>query len=448
MVSYRLRFPGGDERRTTDVTMRATLKGVLENEDWWAVWLGGLLIAAVFAGLVVDVPRLPQWSSLDEVLPASLLPSLLALMAGLGVLTAVAVRALGEAIAPYLRAFPAAFVLAALAFVIASQQTLATYGLGYALWALMLGLVVSNVIGTPQWLRPAVRTELFIKTGLVVLGAEVVFSRMVVLGQYGLLVAWGVTPIVLISMFWLGYRRLRLPPTFAMVISAATSVCGVSAAIAAAGACRARKEELTLAVGMTLIFTVAMMVAMPALCRALGFDPFVAGAWIGGTIDSTGAVVAAGQLLGDDAMETAAVIKMIQNILIGAVAFLIALYWVLRIEPGSGEQPRLTEIWLRFPKFVLGFIGASIIVSLVLVPLIGDAAVDEATDVTSDFRTWFFALAFLSIGIESDFRELGRQLAGGRPLALYLIGQSFNIVLTLLVVWLVFSGVLLPRPAL
>lgn len=97
--------------------MRATLKGVLENEDWWAVWLGGLLIAAVFAGLVVDVPRLPQWSSLDEVLPASLLPSLLALMAGLGVLTAAAVRALGEGTVPYLRAFPAAFVLATLAFV-------------------------------------------------------------------------------------------------------------------------------------------------------------------------------------------------------------------------------------------------------------------------------------------------------------------------------------------
>lgn len=97
---------------------------------------------------------------------------------------------------------------------------------------------------------------------------------------------------------------------------------------------------------------------------------------------------------------------------------------------------------------MLGFIGASIVVSLVLVPLIGDAAVDGATDVTSDFRTWLFALAFLSIGIESDFKELGRQLAGGRPLALYVIGQSFNIVLTLLVVWLVFSGVLLPRPAL
>ena len=145
-------------------------------------------------------------------------------------------------------------------------------------------------------------------------------------------------------MFWLGYRRPGLSPSFSMVVAAATSVCGVSAAIAAAGACRARKEELTLAVGMTLIFTVLMMVGMPFLSQALGLDPVMAGAWIGGTVDSTGAVVAAGQILGDNAMQTAAVVKMIQNLLIGVMAFGIALYWVARIEPESGGRPRLVEV--------------------------------------------------------------------------------------------------------
>ena len=196
---------------------------------------------------------------------------------------------------------------------------------------------------------------------------------------------------------------------------------------------------------MTLIFTVLMMVVMPFVCQALGLDPVIAGAWIGGTIDSTGAVVAAGQILGDNAMQTAAVIKMIQNLLIGVMAFGIAVYWVARIEPSSSDQPRLVEIWTRFPKFVLGFIAASVVVSFVLVPLMGSDTVDEALDITGDFRTWFFGLAFLSIGMESDFRQLGRQMAHGRPLVLYLVGQTFNILLTLLVVWLVFSGVILPE---
>jgi uncharacterized membrane protein YadS len=197
---------------------------------------------------------------------------------------------------------------------------------------------------------------------------------------------------------------------------------------------------------MTLIFTVLMMVGMPILSQSLGLDPVMAGAWIGGTVDSTGAVAAAGEFLGPEALQTAAVIKMIQNLLIGIMAFGIALYWVARIEPSSGGRPRLGELWTRFPKFVLGFIAASFVVSVFLVPAMGSDRVDEAIDVTSDFRSWFFCLAFLSIGLESDFRELGQQMARGRPLVLYLVGQTFNVLLTLLVVWLVFSGVLFEVP--
>jgi uncharacterized integral membrane protein (TIGR00698 family) len=368
------------------------------------------------------------------------------LLVALAILTGIAVRVLKQNLAAYLKAFPVIFVLATSAFVIGANQVLAAYGLGYALWALLIGLVISNVVGTPDWLTPAVRTELFIKTGLVVLGAEVVFGKMLTLGQYGVIVAWGVTPIVLILMFWFGHRVLGLSPSFAVVVAAATSVCGVSAAIAAAGACRARKDELTLAVGMTLIFTVLMMVVMPPLSQWMGLDPVMAGAWIGGTLDSTGAVAAAGEFLGEEALQTAAVIKMIQNLLIGIMAFCIALYWVARVEPGTGGKPQIGELWTRFPKFVLGFIGASIVVSIALVPLMGGDRVDDALDITSDFRSWLFCLAFLSIGLESNFRGLAHQMARGKPLVLYLVGQTFNILLTLLVVWLVFSGVIFDVP--
>jgi uncharacterized membrane protein YadS len=74
-----------------------------------------------------------------------------------------------------------------------------------------------------------------------------------------------------------------------------------------------------------------MMIGMPALTKFIGISPEVGGAWLGGTIDSTGAVVAAGALLGENAEKVAAVAKMIQNILIGFVAFVVTVLWVTKV---------------------------------------------------------------------------------------------------------------------
>ncbi len=428
-------------------TSRSKLSGLWRSEDWWAVWLG--LALFLVTPFVSGIPKPGKWVGKPlEAIPPEMVPPLLLLMAGIGALVLIALASMKESPARFVPAFPVVFALSVLSYFVSSQNTLATYGLGYAFWALLVGLFISNTVGLPGWLRPAVRTELYIKIGLVLLGGEVLFNKILALGGPGLLVAWVVTPVVVTFMYFFGTRTLKIVnKKLAMIISAATSVCGVSAAIATAGACKAKKEDLTLAVGMTLIFTVIMMVFMPLGIKALGMDPLVGGAWMGGTIDSTGAVVAAGSMLGKEAMNVAAVVKMIQNVMIGLLAFIVALMWVTRVERDpTGPKPSPMEIWYRFPKFVVGFVAASVLFSFILTPAIGGAAVDELLKVSKGLRGYFFCLAFVSIGLESSFRELGKQMAGGKPLILYMVGQSFNLVLTLIMAYLAFGGVLFPRP--
>lgn len=425
----------------------ASRSALLASEDWWAVWLAGILIIAAVLELITAVPAVGRWTAGLTDAFAGRAPGLVALGIGLVALTAVAVQVMSREGSRHAAAFVPLFVLAVLAYTLANQAGVRAAGLGYAFWALLLGLAIANTIGTPSWLRPALRSELYIKAGLVLLGAEILFGNVLSLGVPGLFVAWIVTPTVIFFMYLFGTRILKMTSrSLVIVIAAATSVCGVSAAIAVAAAARAKKDELTLAVGMSLIFTVVMMVLMPVLIRASGMDLIVGAAWIGGTVDATGAVVAAGALLGEQAEQVAAVVKMIQNTLIGVVAFAVAVYWVTRVERSSDARtPDALEIWRRFPKFIIGFVAASVAFSFVLSPQLGDGRVAEILDVTSDFRGWLFCLAFVSIGLQSSFRELGRQTSGGRPIQLYLTGQAFNVVLTLVAAWLAFGGVLFDR---
>ncbi|RCS49288.1 putative sulfate exporter family transporter [Bremerella cremea] len=346
----------------------------------------------------------------------------------------------------FLIGFLLMFALATLSYVLAGQDFIKSYNLEYALWALVVGLVIGNTIGKQAFGafgEAAIRTELYIKTGLVLLGAEVLFSKLMTLGLPGIMIAWVVTPIVLITTFWFGQKVLKMKSaSLNMTISADMSVCGVSAAIATAAACKAKKEELSVAIGLSLCFTAGMMVLMPAMVKAMGLDEVVGGAWIGGTVDATGAVAVAGGLLGDKALEVAATVKMIQNILIGVIAFGVAVYWTTRQdnEEGAKSKVDISEIWKRFPKFVLGFIGASIVASLLYSYADqGELLVSGTTAVTKSMRGWLFCLAFVCIGIDLNFRQLSSQFHGGKPLILYLCGQTLNLILTLGMAYLAFK---------
>ena len=350
---------------------------------------------------------------------------------------------LGVSFVQFAPGFLVVFIIGVISYLLGEQEEMNAYGFGYAAWAIILGLLISNTVGTPGWIRPALSTEFYIKTGLVLLGAEILFNKVLAIGLPGIFVAWVVTPIVLVVTYWFGQKILNMPSkTLNITISADMSVCGISAAVATAAACKASRAELTLAIGLSMVFTSVMMIVLPLFINYVGIPEVLGGAWIGGTIDATGAVVAAGAFLGDRALNVAATIKMIQNILIGIIAFGVAVYFATREENKDTKSVGWSEIWLRFPKFILGFIGASIFFSLLYSGL-GDqmayTLIDEgAISLTKNLRGWFFCLAFVSIGMSTHFKSLKEHLTGGKPLILYLCGQGLNLILTLIMAYVMF----------
>jgi uncharacterized integral membrane protein (TIGR00698 family) len=351
---------------------------------------------------------------------------------------------MGQSLVKFFIGFIMVFILAVLAYMAETQALMKYWGFGFPLWAIVFGLLISNTIGTPKWVQPAVATEFFIKTGLVLLGAEILFNKILAIGKPGIFLAWVCTPVTLILTYWFGQKIVKMPSkTLNITISADMSVCGVSAAIATAAACKAKKEELTLAIGLSMVFTAICMVAQPAFAKLVGIPEILAGAWMGATIDSTGAVAAAGAFYGQKALYVAATVKMIQNVLIGVTAFGVAVYWCAKVDNKQGQSVSWWEIWYRFPKFVVGFIVASIIFSLIDANVGKDMSnimIDHGVlrGFTRIAREWFFALAFTSIGLETNFKEFKPYFKGGKPITLYVCGQSFQLMFTLLVAYVMF----------
>ena len=436
------------------------------KEDWLSIWGAFLIISIAAAGVLTGAydfaaAKFAKWGfcagefsdpakfkGLLSVFTGSVWAKLGLTFAALATVFTVGNRLEGKKAGKYLVAFTAFFALVCVVRVLSAELTFNRY-LEYAFWALLLGLPISNTVKTPEWLKPALRTEFYIKTGLVILGAQVLFSNIQKFGLYGLGIAWGVTPVVIVFMWWLGVKVLKIQnKPLVITIAAATSVCGTSAAIAAAAAAKAKKTDLAFAVGTSLIFTVLMMVGMPFFIKAVHIDPMVGGAWIGGTVDSTGAVVLAGQALGDVGGQVAALVKMIQNILIGFVALGIAIFFTTKVDRSAadGQKVGIGEIWQRFPKFILGFIAASMIFSFIMQPTFGVEETNKVIKALKEYQNWAFALAFTSIGLETNFKELCGQVQGGKPFQLYIVGQVFNLILTFVIAWLLLCGKIFPVP--
>ncbi|AFM23837.1 putative sulfate exporter family transporter [Desulfomonile tiedjei] len=362
---------------------------------------------------------------------------------GILILSVIALSLLGVNVGLFVIGFPIVFIIAWISLLLAGNYTINVYGLEYVLWCLFLGLFISNVIGVPDWLKPAVQTEFYIKTGLVVLGAGILFGEIIQAGALGILQAVLVVGVVWYMCYWIA-RKLQVDEEFSAILASAVSICGVSAAIATSGAIKGDPKKLSYTTSIVLICAVPMMVLQPIISKYFGIPDAVAGAWLGGTLDTSGSVVAAGSLISETAMKVGVIVKMSQNVLIGVAAFILAVVWTFKKaeEVPGGEKPGAIEIWNRFPKFVLGFMIASLIFSF----LLPEATVKATKGVLSGLRTYWFALAFVSIGLETRFAELAT-LGGGRPAIAFLIAQGINILWTLLLAYLIFGGILFAAPA-
>ncbi len=309
----------------------------------------------------------------------------------------------------------------------------------YPVYAIAVGLLLNGVLaatGVRDRLASGFRTEFFIKTGLVVLGATVVFS--VIVRAAGPAILQGLLLITGVFGFtWWLAGRLGLDERLRALLASAVSICGVSAAIAAAGAVRARREQLAYTASLVIIFALPSIFVLPWLADLLGLSPAVTGAWLGGNIDTTAAVTAAGSIAGEEPLQIASIVKLTQNALIGIVAVGLTAWFAFKVDRTEGEKPRAIELWRRFPKFVLGFLAASVLATI-LAEQASAARLEDFDATIKVFRDTFLTLAFVSIGLE--FKVTSLREAGWRPIGVFAAATVFNILLALALASVLFAG--------
>lgn len=409
------------------------------HEDWVVVVLGFLIIGITLFGFILPIPKF-GWSNSEELFSKVLTAANLGII-GLQFLYVFAVALFGSLLLgkPVMRSvivFPVVYLLTIVALIIAGSATMKSLNLEAVIFSLTIGLLISNFFRLPEWFRSTLSTELFVKIGLVLLGTSVIFSDILKAGSLGLIQALAVVLSVWYFAFWL-CKKMKVDDELRMMIASAVSICGVSAAIATSGAIKGDSKKLSYVISMVLITAIPMMIFMPYIAKYFNFPEEVTGAWLGGSIDTTGAVVASGTLVGETALKISTIVKFSQNVLLGLAAFAISIYWTYTKHAAAKDEankPTLKVIWERFPKFVLGFIAASLLFSFAVSPETTAAVKDSL----KNLQGLWFALAFTSIGLETNFADLFNQNSK-KPLYAFLIAQGFNIIVTLIIAFLLFG---------
>ena len=429
---------------------------VLQNEDWWACFIGWFILLLALWGVLPGTPKIAKWTSLAAAFPKgwSTLGTSIVLCIAMGVLTFIGGIWMKFDLKNYIPGFIVLFALTFVSMVISKQAFISKWGISYVLFALAFGLIISNILTVPKILKAAGQTEFFVKIGLVCMGATIMFSVVLKAGVFGVLQAVLVATVVWFGTYWI-CRKFQVSEKFSSIIATANAICGVSASIAAGGAVQGDPKEVSYMVAWVLVCAVVLILVMPPIAAWMDLPTNWGGAWLGGVIDNTGAVIAAGEILRDkagnpskSAVEAAAMVKMAQNVMIGLVAFLMAIWATMSLDRKEGvEKPGFSEVWYRFPKFVIGFMIASFFVSFIIEPTMGSKAAKAVSKASKSYRSWFFALCFVAIGLETNFKELVT-VGGGRPAIAYWISQTANAVWTLFISWILWSGTFITPPIL
>ena len=357
---------------------------------------------------------------------------------------------MGASLKEFIPGFIFLYVLAVIMFAIAGWANAAAFNLEAPLVALILGLVIANVARLPKWMDSAFRVEYFIKTGIVLLGATFPITLVLTAGPVAIAQATVISIITCLVIFFVGTRIFDIDKRLAAVLGAGGAVCGVSASMAIAASVNAKKEHLYTSVTLVVGWALVMIVVLPFLSRAMALHPGVAGAWIGTSEFADAAGFAAASTYGKMAGNEDAVIKSFtlmkvigRDLWIGIWSIVFATIATLVWEKGeSGSRPDAREIWWRFPKFVIGFLVASALMtaftgSFSAADFSGRVRPNVLAPLVS-LRTWTFIFCFLSIGLTTRFRDL--HAVGWKPFWAFSIGVAVNVVLGFILSVIVFGS--------
>jgi uncharacterized integral membrane protein (TIGR00698 family) len=430
------------------MTTENGISALWKKEDWWAVWLGlGIVACAIvffvsgstLGPLAVSPPQ--NWTSGAAVAHhfADRWIWYLVLLGVFGAVFTISTAIMGFRPTHFVPGFVLIFLASAVILVVSQSRFFHTYSLEAPLVALVLGLVVGNLARMPAWLDSSLRTEYYIKTGIVLLGATLPLTAIVTAGPIAFLQATIVSLCTWLAMFFVATRLFGMDKRFGAVLGAGGAVCGVSASIAVGGAVKADKEHVAISISIVSLWALVMIFFLPLASRALGLHPGVAGAWIGTSEFADAAGYAAAQTIAshtgtEAAIQTFTLMKVIgRDIWIGIWAFVLAIVSSTMWERGGetgGRAVRAGVIWARFPKFVIGFFVASVVMSL----LVAGSSADLAAEITprliapiKTLRTWTFVFTFLCIGLTTRFRALAK--FGMPPFWAFTIGVLINVPL-------------------
>ena len=440
--------------------------------DWWTLWIGllsfGLAVILVFciqldeenAKYVVPQPQPWKTNPLDAWNVYNLVgtPLLLLVLLGFYVVSLQAMGKLAKTIqvqpedegSPattilrplgqlpiYVQGYSAMAGLATLAFWLGSNEWCSEHGFGYAVFAIVVGMLVTNLPGLKprtQWLQPAAKDgEYFIKCSLVLLAVEL--TVLVKVGGPAMIVTWIGSPLAIILGFALGMRLFECHDSLAMLIAVGASWCGASAISAVAPVVKASSEEVALSISVVAFFTVLFTFVQPYVAMAVGMPDRVAGAWIGGSVDQTGNVIVSAAIISEEATEVAGIVKMVLNAGMGVMASVIACYWSsCRLSPEEQEAEgkfSLIMLWEKFPKFTLGFIITSAILTGMMQELEGTLEAQALPRAVSTLNKWWFAIAFVGIGLTTDVKKLFQEAWKSGVIQVYLLANTLDIFLSL-----------------